>query len=190
MKRAVKVPQYSDTKQFSAPQGVVVEQIDKVTNLLATPSCPQTYTVAFIAGTEPKQTCDQAFTDNRGVFSKILGIGSPPAAPPPADTNGTVQTTAAGAPATGEPPEGQSPPAEPKKKRGFSAGFSGARGTTRTRRHKILPRPAIKGTKIRPNRSNMVLNGVEVRLWAVFSLRRFRTAGSCWRLSSPFLCSP
>ena len=100
MKRAVKVPQYSDTKQFSAPDGVVVEQIDKVTNLLATPSCPQDYTVAFIAGTEPKQTCDQAFTDNRGVFTKILGIGAPPAAPPPVDTNGVVQTTTAATPVT------------------------------------------------------------------------------------------
>ena len=121
MKRAVKVPEYSDTKSFPAPQGVVVEQIDKVTNMLATPSCPQTYTVAFIAGTEPKETCDQAFTDNRGVFTKILGIGSPPPTPPPADTNGVVPATvAAGVPVNGQPQAGQPPLAEPpKKKKGF-----------------------------------------------------------------------
>jgi penicillin-binding protein 1B len=128
MKRAVKVPQYSDTKTFSAPQGVVVEQIDKVTNKLATPSCPQTYTVAFIAGTEPKETCDQAFTDNRGVFSKILGIGSPPAAPPPPDTNGTVQATASAIPATGEPPTGQPAATPPKKKKGFFSRIFGGNG--------------------------------------------------------------
>ena len=86
----------------------MVEQIDKVTNLLATPSCPQDYTVAFIAGTEPKQTCDQAFTDNRGVFSKILGDWLAARGSSTADTNGAVPTTttaAAGAPpAAGEPP--------------------------------------------------------------------------------------
>ena len=36
------------------------------------------YTVAFIAGTEPKETCDQAFGDHRGFFTKIFGLGSPP----------------------------------------------------------------------------------------------------------------
>jgi penicillin-binding protein 1B len=119
MKRAVKVPQYSDPKPFSAPQGVVVEQIDKVTNKLATPSCPQTYTVAFLAGTEPKETCDQAFLDNRGVFTKILGIGSPPAQPPPPDTNGIVQPTATAPPANGQQPGAEAAEAQPKKKRGF-----------------------------------------------------------------------
>ena len=120
MKRAVKVPQYSDTKSFSPPQGVVVEQIDKVTNKLATPSCTQTYTVAFLAGTEPKETCDQAFTDNRGIFTKILGIGSPPAAPPPASTNGVVQSTAAAVPGSAvQQPGAQPGEDQPKKKKGF-----------------------------------------------------------------------
>ena len=49
--------------------------LDKVTNRLATASCPQTYTVAFIAGTEPKETCDQAAGDHRGFFTKIFGLG-------------------------------------------------------------------------------------------------------------------
>ncbi len=128
MKRAIKVPQYSDPKPFSAPQGVVVEQIDKVTNKLATPSCPQTYTVAFIAGTEPKETCEQAFTDNRGVFSKILGIGSPPAAPPPLDTNGAVPTTTTGVPASTEQPADQSSENQQKKKRGFWGRLFGGKG--------------------------------------------------------------
>ena len=44
--------------------------------------------VAFIAGTEPKETCEQAFSDHRGFFSKIFGLGSPPVAAPPPTTNG------------------------------------------------------------------------------------------------------
>jgi penicillin-binding protein 1B len=150
MKRAVKVPQYSDTKSFSAPDGVVVEQIDKVTNKLATPSCPQTYTVAFIAGTEPKETCDQAFTDNRGVFSKILGIGSPPAAPPPPDTNGMVQTTAAGVPVAGEQPP--VPPAEApaKKKRGFFSRIFGGKGDSGEQQQQNPAQTNDKGNKNPP----------------------------------------
>ena len=120
MKRAVKLPQYSDAKNFPAPSGVVEVTLDKVTNRLATSSCPQDYTVAFIAGTEPKETCDEAFSDNRGIVTKILGLGTPPAAPPPTTTNGAVggpngpaEQTANGQPA--EP--GQPTPA--KKKKGF-----------------------------------------------------------------------
>ncbi len=119
MKRAVQVPQYSDPKPFSAPDGVVVEQIDKVTNKLATPTCPQTYTVAFIAGTEPKETCDQAFTDTRGVFTRILGFGSAPAPAPPPTTNGAVEPATAGTSATAEANNGETAATAPKKKRGF-----------------------------------------------------------------------
>ncbi len=92
MKRAQKIPRYSDMKPFSAPSGVVDLQIDKVTNRLATPSCPQTYYVAFIAGTQPTQTCEDSFADHRGVFSRILGLGSPEPAPPPTTTNGLPPT--------------------------------------------------------------------------------------------------
>jgi penicillin-binding protein 1B len=120
MKRAVKLPQYSNTKEFAAPSGVVTVQLDKVTNRLATPSCPEDYTVAFIAGTEPKQTCDQAYGDHRGFFSKIFGLGSPQVAAPPPTTNGAVDPTA-GPPvsgtATGQPAEAQQQ--KPKKKKGF-----------------------------------------------------------------------
>jgi penicillin-binding protein 1B len=56
-------------------------QLDKSTNLLATPACPQTYTAAFIAGTEPNQTCDQP-VGVKGFFSRILGLGEKPLPPP------------------------------------------------------------------------------------------------------------
>ena len=60
MKKAVALPQYSDVKPFSQPEGVVDVQLDKITNRLATPSCPDDYTIAFVAGTEPRDTCDQS----------------------------------------------------------------------------------------------------------------------------------
>ena len=69
-------------RPFAQPSGVVDVQLDKTTNLLATPSCPETYSVAFIAGTEPSETCDQG-TGMRGFFSRVFGLGGEKALPPP-----------------------------------------------------------------------------------------------------------
>ena len=84
MKKAITLPQYADVKPFTQPAGVVDVQLDKTTNLLATPACPETYTAEFIAGTEPNQTCDQG-TGVKGFFSKIFGLGggSDKVLPPP-----------------------------------------------------------------------------------------------------------
>jgi penicillin-binding protein 1B len=90
MKKAATVSRYSDMKQFSQPSGVVDVQLDKLTNLLATPSCPQTYTSAFIVGTEPTSTCDQN-NGIKGVLSRIFGLGNSQPQPPPA--NGDPQAT-------------------------------------------------------------------------------------------------
>jgi penicillin-binding protein 1B len=123
MKRAVKLPQYSDAKDFSSPSGVVTVTLDKATNLLATPTCPEDYSVAFIAGTEPKDSCDQVNVDHRGFFTKIFGLGPPPVAPPPATTNGPVESAASNAPSSDSPPvpgeQPQTQPAKQKKKKGF-----------------------------------------------------------------------
>jgi penicillin-binding protein 1B len=81
MKKAALVPQYSDMKPFTQPSGVVDVQLDKLTNLLATPSCPQTYSSAFIVGTEPTNTCDQN-TGVKGVLSRIFGLGNDQVQPP------------------------------------------------------------------------------------------------------------
>ncbi|HKM47035.1 MAG TPA: PBP1A family penicillin-binding protein, partial [Terriglobales bacterium] len=68
MKKAVALPRYADVRPFSQPEGVVDVELDKITNRLATPSCPDTYTIAFVAGTEPRDTCDQS-GGVRGFFS-------------------------------------------------------------------------------------------------------------------------
>src|ERR1700694_4096529 len=89
MKKAVVLPRYSDAKPFPQPEGVVDVQLDKITNRLATPSCPDTYTIAFVAGTEPRDTCDQS-GGVQGFFSRMFGGNSEKALPPPT-TNGNPQ---------------------------------------------------------------------------------------------------
>lgn len=89
MKKASTLPRYADMKEFAQPAGVVDVQLDKVTNLLATPSCPETYTTAFIVGTEPTSTCDQS-GGAKGVLSRIFGLGSEQVQPPPANGQQTA----------------------------------------------------------------------------------------------------
>ncbi len=115
MKKAVTLPQYLDAKPFSQPSGVVDVQLDKTTNLLATPSCPEDYSVAFIAGTEPSETCDQG-TGMRGFFSRVFGLGGEKALPPPPP--GAQPDAQAGATANAaEDPN--------KKKKGFFGKIAG-----------------------------------------------------------------
>jgi penicillin-binding protein 1B len=82
MKKASALTQYSDMRSFNQPSGVVDVQLDKSTNRLATPSCPETYTAAFVAGTEPHETCDQS-SGIGGFFSHLMGLGDKPLPPPP-----------------------------------------------------------------------------------------------------------
>jgi len=152
MKRAQKVPRYADMKGFPAPSGVVEVQLDKVTNRLATSACPQTYYVAFIAGTEPKQNCEQSFSDHRGFFSKILGLGTPEPAPPPT-TNGPLQTQPA-TPTSSQETSAQAdgnPPAEPKKKKGFFSRVFGGKGNDQNQKDPgTANSPGEKGNKPPP----------------------------------------
>ncbi len=105
MKRAAALPGYSDMRPFAQPTGVVDVQLDKTTNRLATPTCPDDYVAAFIAGTEPRETCDQQ-TGVPGFFSRIFG-GDKPVTPPPGQT------------ATGQDSQ------DPKKKKGFFGKIAG-----------------------------------------------------------------
>ncbi len=87
MKKAALIPQYSDMKEFAQPTGVIDVQLDKVTNRLATPTCPNDYVAAFIAGTEPRETCDQQ-SGVAGLFSRVFGGGGAKPLPPPNAANG------------------------------------------------------------------------------------------------------
>jgi penicillin-binding protein 1B len=120
MKKAAKLPQYSDMKSFAQPSGVIDVQLDKATNRLATPSCPETYTAAFVAGTEPRDTCDQA-TGVRGFFSRIFGLGGDKALPPPPPGAPNSQT-GQGAQSGPQAADQQDPS---KKKKGFFGKIAG-----------------------------------------------------------------
>jgi penicillin-binding protein 1B len=74
MKKAVLLPQYSDTNEFTAPDGVESVKIDKVSNLLSDESCPDSYDAAFLAGTAPTFPCDHP-ADRRNILQKIFGLG-------------------------------------------------------------------------------------------------------------------
>ena len=116
MKKAVTLPQYADVRSFTQPEGVIDVQLDKITNRLATPTCPDDYTIAFVAGTEPRDTCDQSGGGIQGFFSRMFGGNSEKPLPPPA-TNGNPQA------ATGV----QSPSeVEARKKKGFFGKIVGA----------------------------------------------------------------
>jgi penicillin-binding protein 1B len=112
MKKAVALPQYSNVKEFTQPSGVVDVQLDKATNLLATPACPETYNSAFVVGTEPSTTCEQG-TGAKGFFSKIFGLGSDKALPPPAPGQPGVATAGPGT------------ETDPKKKKGILGKIAG-----------------------------------------------------------------
>jgi penicillin-binding protein 1B len=113
MKKAVTLPQYSDVRSFAQPVGVVDVQLDKATNLLATPACPETYSVAFIVGTEPTTTCDQG-NGVKGFFSKMFGLGGDKPLPPA--QAGSDQPAAQDA---------NSSAADGKKKKGFFGKIAG-----------------------------------------------------------------
>jgi penicillin-binding protein 1B len=76
MKRAVALPQYSDTHEFSPPDDIQVVRLDKVTNLLSDEACPEAYSAAFLPGTAPTDTCDHP-PDKRNLLQKIFGVGKP-----------------------------------------------------------------------------------------------------------------
>jgi penicillin-binding protein 1B len=134
MKKAVALPRYEDAKSFSQPQGVIDVQLDKITNRLATPTCPDDYTIAFVAGTEPHDTCDQTGGAAQGFFSRIFGGNSEKALPPPT-TNGNP-----------DPASGVQSQEEAKKKKGFFGKIAGVfKADGSGRNDKTPPPPSTNG---------------------------------------------
>jgi penicillin-binding protein 1B len=74
MKKAVLLPQYSDTNQFRPPEGVEIVSLDKATNLLSDSTCPDSYDAAFLDGTAPMETCDHP-AEHRNILQRIFGLG-------------------------------------------------------------------------------------------------------------------
>jgi penicillin-binding protein 1B len=128
MKRAIALPNYSDVKPFSPPAGVVQLSIDKITDLVATPACPNDYVMAFIEGTQPTQTCDQTMADHRNIFQKIFGMEAKPT-PPPAVSNSAQPGVAQQQPAnSAQQSDSGDDQDKPKKKGFFGRLFGGGKG--------------------------------------------------------------
>jgi penicillin-binding protein 1B len=137
MKRAIQLPQYSDVKPFSAPEGVTTARIDKTSNLLADSTCPNnSFYVAFLDGTAPVNTCSQMGENPQNFIQKIFGIGGNKSVPPDATKPGTTSpsTTAApivrlppNTPPDGNAPDTTQPPAQQKKKNIFQKIFGGGK---------------------------------------------------------------
>jgi penicillin-binding protein 1B len=127
MKKAAALPQYSDMKGFQQPTGVVDVQLDKITNRLATPTCPDDYVSAFVAGTEPRETCD-AQEGMKGFFSRIFGGNKPLPAQGPSDAS--IQEDPNTAP-------------DAKKKKGFFGKIAGIFKDDKT--SAPAPKPADSG---------------------------------------------
>ncbi|HEY4009559.1 MAG TPA: penicillin-binding transpeptidase domain-containing protein, partial [Acidobacteriaceae bacterium] len=73
MNRAIKLPQYSDMKPFTQPDGVEVLRIDRATNLPSDSTCPADgMTVAFLVGTAPQGTCSQMGEDSQTLANKLF----------------------------------------------------------------------------------------------------------------------
>jgi penicillin-binding protein 1B len=79
MNRAIKLPQYSDMKPFTAPDGVEMLRIDRATGLPADDRCPSdSFTAAFLVGTAPPGTCSQMGEDSQSLGDRLFNPdGSP-----------------------------------------------------------------------------------------------------------------
>jgi penicillin-binding protein 1B len=74
MKNAVQLPQYSDTNDFTPPEGVDIVSIDKISLLLSDATCPESFNAAFLAGTAPTVTCDHP-AEHRNLMQRLFGTG-------------------------------------------------------------------------------------------------------------------
>jgi penicillin-binding protein 1B len=74
MKKAVALPQYSDTNHFNPPEGVEIIAIDRASKLLSDATCPDSFNAAFLAGTAPTETCEHP-AEHRSLMQKIFGTG-------------------------------------------------------------------------------------------------------------------
>jgi penicillin-binding protein 1B len=112
MKKAAALPQYADMRDFTQPSGVVDVELDKATNRLATPNCTDDYVSAFVAGTEPHETCDEQ-GGIRGFISRMFG----------GDKSQAVPVNQAANPAN--PAAEAANQQDPKKKKGFFGKVAG-----------------------------------------------------------------
>jgi penicillin-binding protein 1B len=122
MKRAVALPQYHTTGDFEPPDGVVAQEIDPDTGMLAAPACPKMVQEFFVEGTQPTQYCDAGNTASQGSgpgewLSHLFGGANPP--PPPSQSNPAARQPAPTAlpPVTQPSADNAAQPEQPQEKK-------------------------------------------------------------------------
>ncbi len=101
MKRAIKLPQYSDVKSFTPPEGITMAHVNRDSGLLADATCSDhVMDVAFLDGTAPTGSCSQMNENPQNLFQKIFGLG------------GHTEVSPQGAPATTPQPQPYNQPAQ------------------------------------------------------------------------------
>jgi penicillin-binding protein 1B len=149
MKEAVKLPDYSDVHDFVPPPGVIQVQLDDTTNLLADAACPDDYTIAFLDGTQPTDTCDHSIGDQRNIFQKIFGLGQRAVGPaPPPRVVQPPQQQQPGRSAAPPPVQAQNQPSDQnqdqgqkKKKKGFWSRLFGKKDDNNSQPQDQNPQP-------------------------------------------------
>jgi penicillin-binding protein 1B len=118
MKRAIQIRQYSNAKEFPAPDGVVTLTIDPQSGMPATPNCPEKKPEVFIAGTEPVGACP---LHGGGGQTLVSGWDQPAAQQSSGVRNNGDTATARRADTTSAPAPlpYQQNPSDPAKKKGF-----------------------------------------------------------------------
>lgn len=82
MRRAHEHREYRNVSDFTAPAGIVSEQIDPSSGQLATAACPEVKTEYFIDGTQPVEMCSL----HRSGGTRVASWEPTPPAPAPAQT--------------------------------------------------------------------------------------------------------
>jgi penicillin-binding protein 1B len=151
MKRAIQLPQYSDVKPFTAPDGVTTAHIDKASSLLVDSTCPNdSFYVAFLDGTAPVNTCSQMGENPQNFIQKLFGIGgskspSPdttkPTTTPPSTTGAPIVRQAPNTPPDGNAPDTTQQPTPAKKKNFFQKIFGGGKDKDKDKQPQPPPPP-------------------------------------------------
>jgi penicillin-binding protein 1B len=151
MKRAIKLPQYSDVKPFVAPEGVTTAHIDKTSNLLVDSTCPSnSFYVGFLDGTAPVNTCSQMGENPQNFIQKLFGIGgnksvTPDAAHPattaPPTTGAPIVRQTPNTPPDGNAPDANQPPTSAKKKNFFQKIFGSGKDKDKDKDKQPQPNP-------------------------------------------------
>ena len=121
MNRAIKLPQYSDMKPFTPPDGIEVLRVNTPTGLIADDSCPDNdITAAFLVGTAPAGTCSHMGETKQSFGQRLFGLlkgGSDGNTPSPTNTPPPTPLTQQQTLPQATPAPQQQPAEEPAKHR-------------------------------------------------------------------------